>query len=99
MGQPVSNSQSSLALTEYFPLTGIYPSNGGGGSGFFLGDLGIFAGTFDPAGALAQGQLLSISQNTAVFSLLGTFYGGNGQSNFALPNLSNTPMVGTGQGA
>ena len=49
--------------------------------------------------ALAQGQILPISQNSALFSLLGTYYGGNGTSNFALPNLQNSVAIGYGQGA
>jgi len=52
---PVSNMQASLALTQYFPLTGIFPSQGGGGTGFFLGEIGTFAGNFVPAGAGASG--------------------------------------------
>ena len=63
-----------------------------------LGEIGTFAGNFVPAGVSPSGQLLSINQNTAIFSLLGINYGGNGQSNFALPNLNGTTMVGTGQG-
>jgi microcystin-dependent protein len=53
-----------------------------------------FACTFAPSGwAFCQGQLLSISQNTALFALLGTFYGGNGTTNFALPDLrGRVPM-------
>jgi microcystin-dependent protein len=60
----------------------------------YLGEIRIFAGNFAPQGwALCNGQILSISQNTALFSLLGTYYGGNGTSTFALPNLqSNVPM-------
>ena len=54
---------------------------------------------FAPTGyALCQGQLLPISQNTALFSLLGTYYGGDGKSTFALPNLSGSVAVGQGQG-
>src|SRR5712691_6276403 len=96
---PIDDFQLSLTLTQYFPLQGVFPSHGGGGTGFFLGEIGIFAGKFDPAGDLAAGQLLPISQNTAVFSLLGTTYGGNGQTNFALPNLQGAAMIGEGQGA
>jgi microcystin-dependent protein len=60
----------------------------------------MFAGNFAPSGfALCNGQLLPISQNTALFSLLGTFYGGNGTSNFALPNLQASVPMGTGNGA
>jgi microcystin-dependent protein len=60
----------------------------------FLGEIRPWACNFAPVGwAMCQGQLLSISQNTALFSLLGTFYGGNGTSTFALPNLqSRVPM-------
>ncbi|MFL5741701.1 MAG: phage tail protein [Flavisolibacter sp.] len=58
-----------------------------------------FAGNFAPRNwALCQGQILSISQNTALFSLLGTTYGGNGQSTFGLPDLRGRAVVGTGQG-
>ncbi|HEX4332094.1 MAG TPA: tail fiber protein [Usitatibacter sp.] len=60
----------------------------------FLAEIRIFGFNFAPRGwALCNGQLLPISQNTALFSLIGTFYGGNGQSNFALPNMQgNFPM-------
>ena len=95
---PIPNMQPSLALTEFFPTAGIFPSQGGGSTAFMLGEIGTFAGNFVPAGVSPSGQLLSINQNTAIFSLLGINYGGNGQSNFALPNLNGTTMVGTGQG-
>ena len=60
----------------------------------FLGQIQPFGFGFAPRGwALCNGQLLSISQNTALFSLLGTMYGGNGQTTFALPDLqSRVPM-------
>lgn len=60
----------------------------------YLGEIRLFAGNFAPTGwALCNGQLLAISQYTALFSLLGTFYGGNGTSNFALPDLrGRAPM-------
>ena len=60
----------------------------------YLGELKITAFNFPPKGwALANGQLLPINQNQALFSLLGTTYGGNGQTNFALPNMQGrTPM-------
>jgi microcystin-dependent protein len=95
---PVSNGQASLALTQYFPLNGIYPSQGGGGSGYLLGDIGTFAGNFTPADVFADGSLLAISDNDAMFSLIGTIYGGDGQTTFAVPNLSGATMVGIGQG-
>ena len=59
----------------------------------------MFGGNFAQRGwAFCQGQILSIAQNTAVFSLLGTTYGGNGQTTFALPDLRGRVPVGTGQG-
>lgn len=58
-----------------------------------------FGGNFAPRGwATCYGQLLPISQNTALFSLLGTFYGGDGKSTFALPDLRGRAIVGVGQG-
>ena len=65
----------------------------------FLGEIKMFAGNFNPRGfALCNGQLMSISQNTALFSLLGTTYGGNGQSTFGLPNLQGRAPLHQGQG-
>src|ERR1700745_3166140 len=65
----------------------------------FLAEIRIFAGNFAPTGwALCNGQLLPISQNTALFSLLGTTYGGDGKSNFALPNLQGSAPLQAGQG-
>jgi microcystin-dependent protein len=65
----------------------------------FLGEIRLFAGNFNPHGwALTNGQILPIAQNTALFSLLGTMYGGNGQSNFALPNFQSRMPVHQGQG-
>jgi len=67
----------------------------------FVAEIRIFAGNFAPTGwALCNGQLLPISQNTALFSLLGTTYGGDGKTTFNLPNLQgNVPMHwGTGPG-
>ena len=64
-----------------------------------LGEVKMFAGNFAPQNwALAQGQLLSIAQNTALFSILGTTYGGNGQTTFALPDLRGRFPIGWGQG-
>jgi microcystin-dependent protein len=64
-----------------------------------IGEIRQFAGNFAPRNwAFCQNQLLSISQNTALFSILGTTYGGNGQTTFALPDTRGRVMVGTGQG-
>ena len=65
----------------------------------YLGEIRIFAFDFAPSGwAMCNGQLLPISQNTALFSLLGTTYGGDGQNNFALPNLQGRFPIHVGQG-
>jgi microcystin-dependent protein len=66
----------------------------------FVAEIKMFAGNFAPTGyATCNGQLLPISQNTALFSLLGTFYGGDGKSTFALPNLEGSAPMSQGQGA
>lgn len=65
----------------------------------FLGEIRMFGGNFAPRGwALCNGQLLSIAQNTALFSILGTTYGGNGQTTFALPNLQGRVPMHWGAG-
>jgi microcystin-dependent protein len=65
----------------------------------FLGEIRLFPYNFAPRGwAFCQGQILSIAQNTALFSLLGTTYGGNGQTTFALPDLRGRVPVSSGQG-
>lgn len=65
----------------------------------FVAEIRIFPFNFAPRGwAFCSGQLLPISQNTALFSLLGTNYGGNGQSNFALPNFDGKAPMHPGQG-
>jgi len=65
----------------------------------FLGEIRIFAGNFAPTGwALCDGSLLQISQNTALFSVVGTLYGGNGTTTFALPDLRGRVVLGFGQG-
>jgi microcystin-dependent protein len=65
----------------------------------YLGQIMMIAFNFAPKGwALCNGQLLPINQNTALFSLLGTSYGGNGQSTFALPNFQGITPINTGQG-
>lgn len=64
-----------------------------------MGTVAMFGFNFAPLNwAFCQGQLLQISQNTALFSLLGTIYGGNGQTTFALPDLRGRAPVGQGQG-
>ena len=65
----------------------------------YLGEIQQFGGNYCPRGyAPTNGQLLSISQNSALFSLLGTTYGGDGRTTFALPDLRGRAMVGVGRG-
>lgn len=64
-----------------------------------IAEIRMFAGNFAPQSwAFCQNQTMSIAQNTALFSLLGTTYGGNGQTTFALPDLRGRMALGTGQG-
>src|SRR5580765_4283840 len=66
----------------------------------FVAEIRMFGGNFAPTGwAQCNGQLLPISQNTALFSLLGTFYGGDGKSTFALPDLQGSVPLNQGDGA
>ncbi|AGC76012.1 microcystin-dependent protein [Nonlabens dokdonensis] len=65
----------------------------------FLGEITTFAGNFAPRGwAFCHGQLLAISQNSALFSILGTTYGGDGRTTFALPDLRGRAAVSQGNG-
>ncbi len=65
----------------------------------FIGEIRLLPYNFAPRGwAFCNGQILSIAQNTALFSLLGTTYGGNGQTTFALPDLRGRVAISSGQG-
>src|SRR5262249_62223289 len=103
MPLPFDNMQASLALTQFLPLSGIFPANNSDPTadplGVPLGSIRTFAGNFALGGsAQAEGQLLAINQNQALFALLGTMYGGNGTTNFGLPDLRGRVPVGWGQG-
>jgi microcystin-dependent protein len=66
----------------------------------YIAEIKMFGGNFAPNGyALCNGQIIAISQNTTLFSLLGTTYGGNGTSTFALPNMQGRAPVHQGSGA
>lgn len=65
----------------------------------YLGMIKAFAGNFVPRGYMAcNGQTISLQQNSALYALLGTTYGGDGQNTFGLPDLRGRAMIGTGQG-
>lgn len=84
----------SLALASSV-LAGIGPTNAG--TDQYIGEMMLVPYTFCPNGwADANGQLLSIAQNTALFALIGTVYGGNGQTTFALPDMRGRAPIGQG---
>ena len=65
----------------------------------FIGEIRMFGGNFAPAGwAFCNGQLMAISENEALFNLIGTTYGGDGQTTFGLPNLQSRVPIHTGSG-
>lgn len=65
----------------------------------FIGQIVLFGGNFAPRGwALCEGQLLAISQNSALFSIIGTIYGGDGRTTFALPDLRGRVPISSGRG-
>ncbi len=65
----------------------------------FIGEIRLFGGNFAPRNfAFCQGQLLPIANYTALFSILGVTYGGDGRSTFGLPDLQNRAAMGTGRG-
>lgn len=96
---PLSNYQPSLALTQFVPLAGVFPNHSGSDNGALLGFVRTFAGNFTPGNSvLANDTLLQISQNTALFSLYGTTYGGDGRTTFAVPGLTGRTVTHPGQG-
>lgn len=96
-GVAVNNMQPSLALNYCISLVGIYPSRNS--SDPFVGEIQLFGFNFTPRGfASCSGQLLPIAQNSALFSLLGTIYGGDGRTTFGLPDLRGRAAISFGQG-
>lgn len=95
---PVDNMQPWLGVNHIIALTGLFPSRNSADP--FIAEIIMFAGNFAPRGwAFCDGQLLSISQNTALFSILGTTYGGDGRTTFGLPDLRGRVAVHPGTGA
>jgi microcystin-dependent protein len=83
-----------MALVVFLGLTNAYAQDEP-----MIGEMKLFAGNFAPRGwALCEGQLLPISQNTALFSILGTTYGGDGRTTFALPDLRGRGPIQQGNG-
>lgn len=91
----VDNRQPYLALNFCIALQGIFPARSDINP--FVSQIEIFGFNFAPVGwAQCDGQLMAISQNTALFSLLGTNFGGDGRTNFALPNFQGRVPMGMG---
>jgi microcystin-dependent protein len=89
----------AAALNYIICTSGVFPGNGSPGSIDFawLGEVKLFAGSYVPLGwEFCNGQLLSIENNTALFAIIGIEYGGNGSTNFALPDLRGATPVGFG---
>jgi microcystin-dependent protein len=92
--------RSLLAIAVFFAaLSSVPAANAQIGESPFVGEIMAVPYNFEPQGwAFCSGQILSIQQNTALFSLLGTTYGGNGTTNFALPDLRGRTPVSSGSG-
>ena len=87
-----SNYLKLMKKTMLFMLLSVYAISLTAQDGF-IGEIRLFAGTYAPKNwAFCDGQLLNVNQNTALFSILGNLYGGDGRSTFALPNLGGLPM-------
>ena len=95
--QSVNNMQPYLALNYVIALQGVFPSRNAVDP--FIGEIMLVGFNFAPRSwASCDGQLLPISQNAALFSLLGTIYGGDGRTTFALPDLRGRTAIHTGTG-
>lgn len=95
--QPISNMQETLGINMSIVIEGLYPSRDGSGGHISIGYMEQFAFNFAERGsAFANGQLLPISSYTALFSILGTTYGGDGRTTFSLPNQQGRLSVGSG---
>ena len=107
---PLENRQPTLVTRYMIALQGVFPNDDPNGTPSqqdapdrlepFLGEIKAVPFNFAPRGwALCEGQLLSINQNQALFALIGTTYGGNGVTTFALPDLRGRTPIGAGQAA
>ncbi|MGS2719406.1 phage tail protein [Paraglaciecola aestuariivivens] len=94
-----NNLQQEVTLNYLIAVEGNYPATPGSSYSSFLGEISLFAGNYAPHGFMqAHGQLLNISGNHALFSLLGTNFGGDGRYTFALPDLRGRTAIGAGSG-
>jgi microcystin-dependent protein len=94
----VDNRQPYLALNYCIAMFGIFPQRSGIDP--FVGEIGLFASNFEPLGwAFCNGQLISIAENDALFALIGTTFGGDGQTTFGIPDLRGRNPIHMGTGA
>lgn len=100
-GAAHENVQPSMALSYLMRITGAYPSTDGAPVHDFLGEVALAASDWTPEGGWMslEGHLLQISQNQALFSIMGTTYGGNGRTNFAVPDLRGRVPLHAGYGS
>ncbi len=99
-GQPFSIEQPTIALNHEIIVAGIFPSPGGLEPGSSLAEIVVTAGTSTPRqnAAVTNGAILPIADNQSLFSILGSVFGGDGETSFALPDLRGRLLVGQGQG-
>ncbi len=98
-GQSIENRQPSLGIRYLICVDGDYPTAGSTPSSPFMGQITLFAGTSDPGGWIScEGQLLSISAYSSLYTILSTTYGGDGITTFGLPDLSGRIPIGQGTG-
>ncbi|MGZ3687199.1 MAG: phage tail protein [Bdellovibrionota bacterium] len=99
LGAPAEGQVQALGLNYYIAINGVFPSNStfNNSGAPFLGQIMLFAGTFAPAGwAPCNGALLNISSNASLYSVIGTTFGGDGVTTFALPDLRSRVPMGEG---
>lgn len=93
----VDNMQPYTAINFIIATVGVFPTRSG--TDPYIGEIAMFGGNFAPVGwKLCNGELLQIAQYTALFSILGTTYGGDGRTTFALPDLRGRVPVHAGSG-
>jgi microcystin-dependent protein len=95
-----SKGHGGLGMNYIIAINGLFPPNGGTATGYndvIIGEVRLFAGNYAPSGFMfCQGQLLPVAGNEALFTIIGTLYGGNGVTNFALPDLRGSVPVSVG---
>ena len=97
-GATINNMQPYLCMNYSIALDGIFPQRNG--SDTFVGEIGLYGFNFAPLwSASCDGSLLPISQYSTLYALLGTIYGGDGQTTFGLPDLRGRVAINQGQGA